>query len=103
MIVEIKISKAGTDSVVFQSFNLVDCGREEVAQAWVAEKIEEVCAYYLDQDDTNEVRALSLDNPIASRFGDDWQFYVEALIVTLDDMDIDPELDSIHDKYSLCL
>lgn len=103
MIVEIKIVKVGTEIVVAQTASFVECGRIEVAQAFVASVIESITNSELDQDDKNDIRALSEENLLSSRFGSDWEFFVEAVIVNLEDLDIDEEFDAIMDKYSFVL
>lgn len=102
MIVEIKIVMSGSDFVIGHNAWLVECDRVCVAQAEVAEYIERVCGP-MDEDDKNDIRAFNMDNQLASRFGADWEFYVEAVMVLEDDCDIDPEFDSIQDKYTFCL
>lgn len=103
MIVEIKIVKTGTDFVVIgHNAWFVECGRVDVAQAEVASYIESVCGE-LDDDDNNDIRAFDMDNQLSSRFGNDWEYFVEAIMLTEDECDIDPEFDCIADKYSFCL
>jgi hypothetical protein len=102
MIVEIKIVKTGTDFVIGHNAWFVECGRVEVAQIDVADYIERVCGE-LDADDVTDIRAFNTDNQISSRFGPEWEYFVEAIIIDEDECDIDPEFDSISDKYKFCL
>lgn len=102
MIVEIKIVKAGSDEIMLQHAWLVESGRVDVAQADTAELIESICGE-LDSDDQNDVRDFNVENILSTRFGPDWEYFVQAVMVDEDECDIDPEFDSIADKYVFCL
>lgn len=98
MLLEIKISKAGTDTVVNHTMHMVDCGRISVARAAVAEIIESVTNYSLDTDDVADINGFDEGSPLASRFGSDWEYFVEAVFLGYDEIDFDPEFDSISPK-----
>ena len=101
-ILEVKIVKSGTDVVVNHDAEF-DCGRICTARATLVDVIESVTGVGIDDDDKRDILAFTQDRPLASRFGADWEFYVEAVFVDADECDIDPEFDSLHDKYTLCL
>lgn len=100
MIVEIKITDLNTSAVVVQDFEVVSFEKE--AAEWVGLVIEGL-GVEMDEDDLGALHDFSLTGHMESRFGDEWQYLVEAVVVSEDEADIDPEFDSIHDKYSFCL
>lgn len=102
-ILEIKISKAGMDTVVVHQSHLIECGRVCVARADLVDIIESVTGVGIDDDDKRDILAFTQDRPLASRFGADWEFYVEAILVDADEVDLDLEFDSLEDKYQYCL
>lgn len=65
--------------------------------------IESVTGVGIDDDDKRDILAFTQDRGLASRFGADWEFYVEAVFIDAEDVDIDCEYDSLSDKYTLCL
>lgn len=101
-ILEIKIVKAGTDDVVYHEAEF-DCGRICTARATLVDIIESVTGVGIDDDDKRDILAFTQDRGLASRFGADWEFYVEAVFMDAEDVDIDCEYDSLADKYTLCL
>lgn len=101
-ILEVKIVKAGTDDVVYHEAEF-DCGRICTARATLVDIIESVTGVGIDDDDKRDILAFTQDRQLATRFGADWEFYVEALFMDADDIDLDPEFDSLVDKYKLCL
>lgn len=104
MILEVKVVKAGTDDVVYHQAHVIACERFMGAAATLADIIEEITGCDLDEDDKADVMQFGVTGEqLASRFGGDWEFYVEAIVTSFDECDIDPEFDSIVDKYSLSL
>ena len=101
MLVEIKIVKSGTDIIVhrdvFAEHTIVD------VRGRVAEIIEDVTRSGLDDDDKRDILAFTMDRQLASRFGSDWEFYVEAIVIEEDEIDFDPEFDNLDDKYTFVL
>lgn len=101
-ILEVKIVKAGTDDVVYHEAEF-DCGRICTARATLVDIIESVTGVGIDDDDKRDILAFTQDRGLASRFGADWEFYVEAVFIDVEAVDIDCEYDSLSDKYTLCL
>lgn len=101
-ILEIKITKSGESEVVYHDAEF-DCGRICTARALLVDVIESITGVGIDDDDKRDILAFTQDRALASRFGADWEFYVEAVFVDADEIDIDPEFDSLADKYTLCL
>lgn len=101
-ILEIKIVKAGTESVVYHNFRVVEDREDDIA-AHAAEIIESVTGSDLDADDRADVLDFARSGELSSRFGEDWEFFVEAVVLSFDECDIDEEFDSVHDKYSMVL
>ena len=101
-VVEIKIVKSGTDVVVYHGISITEEREEDVA-AVVAEVIEDVTRFDLDEDDRAEIVWFSRTGNLASRFGADWEFYVEDIVANFDECDIDEEFDNPREKYSLSL
>lgn len=102
-ILEVKIVKSGTTDVVVHQATLVDCGRVCVARAYLVDIIEAVTRVGIDDDDKRDILAFTADRQLASRFGADWEFYVEAILVDADEVDLDLEFDSLEDKYQYAL
>ena len=101
MIVEIKITSASDSSAVFlQEFEVVSL--ENNASEFVRACIEGLNVE-LDSDDEGCLNDFSLTGEMNSLFGADWEYRVEAIIVSEDEMDIDEEFDSIEEKYQFCL
>ena len=101
-IVEIKIVKADTDSVVHHDFFVCEDGVEHVV-ALTTQVIERVTRSNLDNDDLADVIGFGHSRELATRFGADWEFFVEGIVLSFDECDIDDEFDNPHDKYHLCL
>lgn len=101
-ILEVKIVKAGTDDVVYHEAEF-DCGRICTARATLVDIIESVTGVGIDDDDKRDILAFTQDRGLASRFGADWEFYVEAIFLDGDEVDIDSEFDSLADKYQFAL
>lgn len=98
-ILEVKAEKAGV--VVFHKFSVVSS--EECLPKSTQSMIETAIGTKLEQDDFASIQDLIFHGETFGRFGADWEYDVQALIMTAEDCDIDEEFDSIHDKYRLCL
>lgn len=101
-ILEVKIVKAGTNDVVYHEAEF-GCGRICTARATLVDIIESVTGVGIDDDDKRDILGFTQDRQLASRFGADWEFYVEAIFLDDEEVDIDSEFDSLADKYTLCL
>lgn len=101
-LLEIKITHCHNDFVVYHSFRTVE-DRPDDAAAYAAEIIENVTQSELDEMDRSDILDFAISGHLASRFGKDWEYFVEAILVSMDECDIDEEFDSVHDKYSKML
>jgi len=101
-VIEIKIVKSGTDIVVYHAISITEEREDDVA-AVTAEVIEEVTGSEFDDDDRADIIEFSRAGNLSSRFGADWEFFVEAIVVSFDECDIDEEFDNPHDKYEFRL
>lgn len=98
-IVEIKIEKAGV--VVFQGFKSVDDQASVVSYAKAV--IESTTKYKFEEEDFAAITDLCVNYELTSRFGAEWEYDIQAVVLSMDECDIDEEFDSVHDKYSFCL
>lgn len=98
-IVEIKIEQAGV--VVFQGFNVVEDQASVVSYAQAV--IESVTKSKFEEEDFATITDLCVNYEMTSRFGAEWEYDVQAVVLSMDECDIDEEFDSVHDKYSFCL
>lgn len=101
-VIEIKIVKTGTEDVVYHGISITEERWEDVA-AVTAEIIEEITNSPIDEDDRRDIINFSLTSKLNSRFGAEWEFYVEAIATSFHELDIDEEFDNAHQKYQLCL
>lgn len=74
--IEIKVLKNGTDVVVHHQTTIT----ADFAPQFVGDVIKSVCGCVLDEDDQNDLNELHTQGEMSTRFGNDWEFYVKAVV-----------------------
>lgn len=88
--IEIKIVKAGTDDLVHRQTTIT----ADFAPQFVGEVIKSVCGCELDEDDQNDLNDLHTRGEMSSRFGGDWEFFVEAVVTYPEALGLHYEIDA---------
>lgn len=94
--VEVKIT---TD--VATVVHTVDFLASESVAAHVEDMVKTTTSHF-DEDDTASVSYLRSSSSISCKCGSDWEYHLEVLVLSTDDIDFDPEYDDMS-KYSLQL
>ena len=89
--IEIKVLKNGTDVVVHHQTTIT----ADFAPQFVGDVIKSVCGMAaLDEDDQNHLNNLHTQGQFACRFGNDWEFYVKAVVTYPEALDLPRDIDS---------
>lgn len=89
--IEVKILKTGTDDVVYHQSAIT----LEFAPQFVGDIIKSVCGCELDDMDHNDLNDLHAHGKMTSRFGNDWEFYVDAVVVYADQIGLTDDVDAV--------